>query len=146
MNSKEILIEKRAEFERYKFGHKEVYERIKKYESELVDIESQVDLIQNTLTARDFMTEKCNGKTPEQMILHDELLSPIWVVELLDEYANQSGIICTSETMKISISGIKKWISKRKPVKDEDSDWEYGFRQGLFTGAKAMCDGKMNDK
>ena len=36
---------------------------------------------------------------------------------------------------------IRVWIFKNDPIKDDDSEWDYGYRQGKFTGAKAMRDG-----
>jgi hypothetical protein len=53
----------------------------------------------------------------------------------MEEFASQSQTISDEE--------IKKWIFNENPVKDRDSEWQYGFRQGLFSGAKAYRDGKI---
>jgi hypothetical protein len=54
-------------------------------------------------------------------------------------------ILQTESLPHVSISDeeIKKWIFNENPVKDRDSEWQYEFRQGLFSGAKAYRDGKI---
>ena len=81
---------------------------------------------------------KTKAEILKSQLLHDNIpfsnktFEKDWgyVLEAMEEYANQ----------KPADDEIKQWVFEADPVRDNDSEWDYGFRQGKFTGAKAMRD------
>ena len=63
--------------------------------------------------------------------VNNAIVKPI--IEAMEQYYH-------AKLAKITDADIHKWIFENNPVEDGDDEWLYGYRQGLFSGAKLFRD------
>ena len=86
------------------------------------------------------MKQQIIDKYNEIVTLYSEysigLSTEIW--HKIDSLKSELSALESQEELKPTDQDIKRWIFFANPVCDNDTEWDYGFRQGEMAGAKAM--------